>query len=120
MMRARAVRAGCMRGGEAGGTGSRQRQVMEESFVMLGSGSLLRASPAGLEASTPGLQPQSFDQKFATLAATFEIASDATKVHCLTPTTRGEYSLLLPPRWASCGCGQWDPCSHVTCRLRAR
>ena len=77
--------SGSMRGGGPGGPSARQRQVMEESFVMLGSASLLRPSSAGLEASTRGLQPQSFDQKFATLAATFEIASDATKVLAPSP-----------------------------------
>ena len=48
---------------------------------MLGSASLLRPAAGGLEASAaPGLQPGGFDDKFAVLAHTFEVASGATKV----------------------------------------
>ena len=48
---------------------------------MLGSASLLRpAAGGGLEASAPSMQPGGFDDKFAVLAHTFEVASGATKV----------------------------------------
>ena len=56
---------------------------------MLGSASLLRQTPAGLQASLhQGIPMHSFDEAFATLTRTFELASTDTQVsRCRTPRT---------------------------------